>query len=722
MDSLDIRSFDWKGFSVEIANCGQNVTDELSGRWELLLDGRRIAGGEFPVGPLPSGASRKISLPGASGRIRPDVSPATWGERHANVFLYARGAEIARRQFVPDFKCGLRPPVRRIQPMRRKGAPLVTNRVDSADGTAFDAAATLVSVEWFGLGDDGFVALRTSPLQTLSGPCREVRRMTLTGGSDRLEIAARHGTFSFSVAAGPRVSITGISPAELAFDDWNPAAEFILTAPFQQNVGTDAFTICCETSRPDDALRLVYDGGEVPFTFRRADFSGTYLAVARVTGCRPGSVIRYDLSTGGFPGVVTLWKDCEDDFKCAIWSDFQAGVLHVGSSGFDWEDDPFRCGEMMFRDMISEGCEFAVSTGDTADRGDYETELRPLYLERTCGIIGRVMPFYVAWGNHDSAHVQNHFFAANPTDGSFAFLKNNCLFICIDDREIGNDKDPASPELLVWLRGVLASDTARKAKFRFAFQHVAIYEEAFGNCNRRLVSLYEEFGVDCVFSGDHHGYERIERGKIRQVVEGCMGYFGHKGGLVNCFGDDMIVGGHKPLKATWRFQEPGKPGVLGPETPVVEGLIPGYSTLEVHGDTATWKLIGFNADGSKIGVVDQFTMVRGQRPDKPMGMATERYCWSQPDSPVYAMKFMLTGKGGHRVDACDFGGCVVEGFDTFRDYYDSIGGKADKWNGRPFTDGDTVGVVFTRKDANGELLTREIRLLPDGQVTTGTAF
>ena len=477
---------------------------------------------------------------------------------------------------------------------------------------------------------------------------------------------------------------------------------YILTKPYLQNAGTTGFTVCLETHCELPELRLVWtaDGCErkTPFVFRRADFSGTYLAKARVEGLKPGTRVAYEVD--GEKGTFTTWKENADDFLCAIFGDFQSGLSN-GPEWWDWEADPFLCGERMFEDMVARGCEFAVATGDLADTGDYRKELRPLLLERTCGVLGSKIPFFTAFGNHDSLHPANHFFLENPPSesglSSFAFFRGGCLFVCINDAEVGDDKRPGKPELRSWFEKLMRSEAAKNAKFRFVFQHVPIYVEAFGNCNRWLFDLYEKYGVDCVFSGDHHGYERIVRGKTRQVVNGCMGYFDHGSedvsNLVNWYGCETKAGGHvgMPRPCTWRFQALGQPGVLGPQTPVYEGLLPGYATLEVKGDTATWTLIGFNADGSRIGPVDSFTMKAGVRPKASKGMALERYCYGVSPKGKWLLKYTLTGKGGREIEYCE----------------------DDEWcKSRPIIEQDVVGVSFS--NAAGKV--RSFRLMPDNTI------
>ena len=497
-------------------------------------------------------------------------------------------------------------------------------------------------------------------------------------------------------------------------------------APYLQRPSSDGFTVCLEA--PDDsALELAYaaegSSGRAPFVFRKFEASGTYFAYADVKGLKPDTDYAWQVVRGGDVvgrGNFRTWKTGgADDFSCAVFGDFQTGLTPS-----DWEADPLLCGAKMFADMVENKVDFAITTGDLADRGDYAKEIKPLILERTCGILGARVPFFTAWGNHDTKHPQNHFFLRNPTETSFAFEKNGCLFVCIDDGEVGNDKIPGSTALRTWFAGLMDSEAARKAKFRFVFQHVPVYCEEFGNCNRWLADLYEKYGVDAVFSGDHHGYAHIERGGLVQVVNGNMGYFKHVNGFVNWYGDEVKMGGsHGMCGKKWRFQQPGKPGKLGPPTPIYGGNFPGYGILSVKGDVATFSMQAFNADGSKIGEVDRFELKsrRGEAPvRKPKGMATEFYCFSE--KPVWTLKYTLTGKGGAELELLGRGARVIAyrvpdgkgGLKDILSRHPTIDGYIkdfpddENWKGETFHEGDVVGVRFTKDGAR-----RVIRLFPD---------
>ena len=602
----------------------------------------------------------------------------------------------------------------------------------------FGVPKAMGAATWFGLGpqDTADATVERWTAEVKPGERHAgVRWLELAGGGAKLRVTAtepnRTANFAYRIVdAGDAwtVVLEAAMPCAFVFDPYDEADELLLTRPYLQAMSTNGCTVALVTTREEPSLRLKWSGGELPLSFSKFPLAEAWLATARIEGLKPGTRVDYEVA--GEKGSFRTWKEDGSGFKCAVFGDYQCGVDY-----HDWELDPMLCGVRMFNDMIgTERCEFAVGTGDVADTGDWEKEIRPLVLERQFSVLGTKLPSFMAFGNHDSKYPQNHFFYVNPPSGaegvaSFAFLRDNCLFVCLDDAECGVDVTPGRPAMVKWLEGVLTSETAKKAKFRFVFRHVPLFEEDFGNCDRSLIDLFSTCDVDCVFSGDHHGHARLERAGVRQIVNGCFGYFDHDrpGCHLGCnwYGDETKVGGHSPAltNRTWRFQKPGEPGVLGPETPINRGLFPGYATLEVRGDTATVRMLGFNADGSKIGVMDEITMKAGVRPEKKRGMAMERYCYDKKD---WHCAYILTGDGGAVLEIEEKGpkvlrfrrpdatGRLVEAsvkadFDTAKGVDDTI------WSGKPLIDEKerVVGVTFARRKSDEKVV---FRLRPDNSV------
>jgi hypothetical protein len=135
-------------------------------------------------------------------------------------------------------------------------------------------------------------------------------------------------------------------------------------------------------------------------------------------------------------------------------------------------------------------------------------------------------PVYVAIGNHEArAHWFNEFFAYPPPKNYYSFEFGNTHFVAIDSYEtvkgvaeyavIGRE----SAEYR-WLVDDLKS---AKAKWKVVFLHHPIYDSSFQfdpqsiKLREVLAPVFEQYGVDIVFNGHDHLYERsypIRKGKV----------------------------------------------------------------------------------------------------------------------------------------------------------------------------------------------------------------
>ena len=67
--------------------------------------------------------------------------------------------------------------------------------------------------------------------------------------------------------------------------------------------------------------------------------------------------------------------------------------------------------------------------------------------------------------------------------------------------------------------------------------------------------------------------------------------------------EHMIVGGAHDVKGGWAKES--SPGVLGKPKPIIGGLFNQYSLVTIKDKNLVLESIGFNADGSEIGVLDR---------------------------------------------------------------------------------------------------------------------
>ena len=410
------------------------------------------------------------------------------------------------------------------------------------------------------------------------------------------------------------------------------ARDVLVTWPWQQNVYTNRFTIMCEGVKDaEDATR--WDGLEVQYgagyaqkvTMTRVEGNGgtwIYTGHVEIDGADGqtipyrlgyyGQALTFDDPADNTEGTVSLWSQSDDEsFTCAVWGDNQQGLR---ASYHVWDSDIFLYVTRIFQHAVSRDVDFGISTGDMASNGNYDTEIRPCILDTTDAIFGRTRPYYVAWGNHDTGHAVNKpYFETGAVDepaygtsasGNYYLYRGNVLFIFIDHGQM------TAAATQTWLADLLATERAQAAKFRILVQHYPFWLECWGgNNNQALLETAKAGGIDLVLSGHMHGYERIHKDGIVQLTNGGMGYLDEEQNVNANYGDATFVGGHKDIPyLSARQKSVTETDVLGPAEPVRMGIVQSYGELKVEGATLTYTAHGFNADGSYIGVFDEFSI------------------------------------------------------------------------------------------------------------------
>lgn len=462
-------------------------------------------------------------------------------------------------------------------------------------------------------------------------------------GTTKLVPSGTAVTFSHVFNAGgtftPRVKAISQNGVESEWAACDPieveliaiaARDVLVTWPWQQNVYTNRFTIMCEGVKDADDITR-WDGLEVQYgngysqraTMTRVEGNGgTWIYSAHITvDGAEGQMVPYRLGYYGLPltyenaadnteGIVLLWSQNDNEsFTCSVWGDNQQGARDR-----DWDSDKYLYITRLFEHMLSRDVDFGISTGDMASSANYDTQIRPGILERTDAIFGRVKPYYVAWGNHDTSYpADKPYFETGAVDepaygssasGNYYLYRGNVLFIFIDHGLM------TAAATKTWLADLLATERAQGAKFRILAQHYPFWLECWGgNNNTALLDTAKAGGVDMVLSGHMHGYERIYKDGIMQVTNGGAGYLDHVESVNANYGDATFVGGHRDVPYLWARQKSvTETDVLGPAEPVRMGCLQGYGELKVDGNVLTYSAHGFNADGSYIGVFDEFSI------------------------------------------------------------------------------------------------------------------
>jgi autotransporter-associated beta strand protein len=373
--------------------------------------------------------------------------------------------------------------------------------------------------------------------------------------------------------------------------------------------------VMCETAE-DAPLRVEHGPAETygttVETVRDSSGNGTWFHRALLTGLVPESRYHYrvaDAAGASVSGDLTFRTAATGvvDFAFGVWGDSQ------GTNYGTWTANPLEPTVSMIKHMAGSGVAFGLTTGDVTDDGASYSDARKFYLDDVARNLGTVVPWYVAWGNHDAdtnpsiirlaSDLPSRYRAGlSPGRGSYAFSYANCFFVCLDyynHPEITNG----------WLEAQLSSPAAQQARFRFVVNHAPPYSErsSKGDSTIRstLVPLLERYHVAVCFSGHVHEYERGTVNGVHYVVTGGGSWLFTMYGLVYDW-PHMTVGGYQNVPGFYATES--APGVLGTPQPIVSGLFNEYLYMTVSGATLKLECRAFNADGSYIGVLDQVTI------------------------------------------------------------------------------------------------------------------
>lgn len=361
----------------------------------------------------------------------------------------------------------------------------------------------------------------------------------------------------------------------------------VLYGPYLQNVTQNGIAVMW-TSDLGDAASVDYGtstayGSSVSANAVQLSGDGLswWVRKATITALSPATTYHYRVRTSQGVGLdhtfVTAPAQAAD-FSFGVWGDSQGSGEPIVS---------------YMRHMVEvEKVDLAFTTGDIAEDGTGMYQTRAMFLRHPAQIIGTRVPFFVAWGNHDGgadSYLRKH--VDHPGTSNYSIDYAGCHFIFTDDFA-------SEDEIVNFIQQDLASAAAKNARFIFLFNHRAPWTERWQDGSAwvrdRVVPLLKPGNVTVSFSGHMHAYERGYNDGVHYVTTG-----GGANALesVNDFVTDwpqVTVGG---------YSNPAPDPLNG-------GVINEYVKVEISGDTCTVKIMGFSADGSYLGVLDSFQVIK----------------------------------------------------------------------------------------------------------------
>ncbi len=270
--------------------------------------------------------------------------------------------------------------------------------------------------------------------------------------------------------------------------------------PYLTDLRKDGVNIAMRLSRPEK-VKVTVNGKE--FT---DDVIDTFHSI-RIYGLKPGKLYKAEVSAGALGYSMSFETLGREIFKFLVYGDTR--------TNFEWH-------KLVASEMAKEGAPFVLHTGDLVESGDLITDWDKFF-EAASALYSK-SAIFPTLGNHErNADYYYQAFMSHTGGGNFlrrwySFDAGNIHFIAIDSN--------ISPETSLykqqknWLIEDL-KNTKKKYKIVY-FHHPFFTNSPYREPSYRedLEELFVKMGVDVVFNGHIHHYERFLKNGVMYVTTG----------------------------------------------------------------------------------------------------------------------------------------------------------------------------------------------------------
>jgi 3',5'-cyclic AMP phosphodiesterase CpdA len=294
--------------------------------------------------------------------------------------------------------------------------------------------------------------------------------------------------------------------------DSPPLDAEITVGPYLQRLGRRGVLVCWETDLP--APSAVSIGvGALPDQ-RLEDPTERTRHELEITGLLPATLYSYRVDSARIPsavGQLHTETDAASPYRFVIFGDTRSN-----------HDDH---GSVVDR-IVAEGPAFLLHTGDLVGDGTSESNWATFFDVE--GTLLRDVTLYPALGNHEANGARYLELFAPPddlapgTENYYAFTYATVAVLMLD--LYLSDFGPGSAQY-TWLEDTLQAFAADPSiHLRIVALHHGPYDSGSHESNLAvrddLTPLFETYGVDAVFSGHDHMYERSTVNGVKYVVTG----------------------------------------------------------------------------------------------------------------------------------------------------------------------------------------------------------
>ncbi len=392
----------------------------------------------------------------------------------------------------------------------KKNMTYLYNPAQSEAGKWYHVAATYNGVELKLFVNGQQVAVSSEQQGNILYP--EQAMMTIGAYRDENENFQMKGSLSYVRVYDRAINETVISKRAAAAEmftsqpaDIKVPGDFVVL-PYLQQLTRTSVRILWETGSASQAK--IYYGERVPLEKSVEVKSNHTFFEVELPGLKPNTNYFYKVVTANSSGLKT---------ESEVFS-FQTAPDQPRPIGFgfvsDTQDNPVVWGEIATR-LFAERPDFIIHSGDIVDDGRHKDDWVDEFLKPGHELMSRVN-LYAILGNHENDAEYYYQYISNPDpEYYYTFTWGNAAFFMVDsDRPLKKNS-----KQYVWLEKELAASSAR---WKFVAHHHPPYtsdEDDYGDTwkgpSRRgesdlddLPALYEKYGVDMVFFGHIHDYER----------------------------------------------------------------------------------------------------------------------------------------------------------------------------------------------------------------------
>lgn len=378
-----------------------------------------------------------------------------------------------------------------------------------------------------------FARGKAKELYTMHANPNQVRVVTCAAANDaafeQYAAACDRIIASANVAApAPKSESAAADPPEA------PAPFRITVGPYLQDARTTSITVMWETSQPGTSVvrygseRLTPMGDtfmtEVNYTETAATDQPTMIHQVTLNGLKQHELYHYQVHSRLPSGeeavaedaVLRTAPDADTPFMFAVYGDSRRPAMPLGQ----WTTHA-----KIAEAIHTARPDLVLHTGDlTLNGAQHQRWLTEFF--GPAKVLFSDTPVYVAIGNHEAgAHWFNDFFAYPAPKDYYSFDYGNTHFVALDSYGTLNGvaeytvigRDSAE---YAWLVDDLKKT---KAKWKVVFLHHPLYDSSFQSdpqslkLRQVLGPVFEQHGVDIVFNGHDHVYERsypMRAGKV----------------------------------------------------------------------------------------------------------------------------------------------------------------------------------------------------------------